>query len=162
MRCATNPCGTLHAPNPRWGCYNYEVIKVKHQMTATQVELKTETQDFIAELVENSYCEEDIYDFIEEQGEDNLVNFYEEYCEFGESHSYDAVDAFVAEFGIQSIAGFEDAYRGEYSSKADYAEQYVTHCYTTDLPGFVEVDWKATFDNMDCVYVDGFVFDTQF
>ena len=42
--------------------------------------------------------------------------------------------AFVAEFGIQSIAGFEDAYRGEYSSKADYAEQYVTDCYTTDLP----------------------------
>lgn len=162
MRCATNPCGTLHSPNPRWGCYNYEVIKVKHQMTATQMELKTETQDFIAELVENSYCEEDIYDFIKEQGEDNLVNYYEEYCELGEEYSYDAVDAFVAEFGIHSIAGFEDAYRGEYASKADYAEQYVTDCYTTDLPGFVEVDWEASFDNMDCVYVDGFVFDTQF
>jgi hypothetical protein len=132
-------------------------------MTATQVELKTETQDFIAELVENSYCEEDIYDFIEEQGEDNLVNYYEDYCELGEEYSYDAVDAFVAEFGIQSIAGFEDAYRGGYSSKADYAEQYVTDCYTTDLPGFVEVDWEATFDNMDCVFTeDGFVFDTQF
>ena len=132
-------------------------------MTATQVELKTETQDFIAELVENSYCEEDIYDFIEEKGEDNLVNYYEDYCELGEEYSYDAVDAFVAEFGIQSIAGFEDAYRGEYSSKADYAELYVTDCYTTDLPGFVEVDWEATFDNMDFVFTDnGFVFDTQF
>ena len=131
-------------------------------MTATQVELKTETQDFITELVENSYAEEDIYDFIEEQGEDNFVSYYEDYCEFGESHSYDAVDAFVAEFGIQSIAGFEDAYRGEYSSKADYAEQFVSDCYCLDIPGFVEIDWEATFDNMDCVYYDGFVFDTQF
>ena len=131
-------------------------------MTAIQVELKTETQDFIAELVENNYFDEDIYDFIKEQGEDNLLNYYEEYCELGEEYSYDAVDAFVAEFGIHSIAGFEDAYRGEYASKADYAEQYVTDCYTTDLPGFVEVDWEASFDNMDCVYVDGFVFDTQF
>lgn len=131
-------------------------------MTATQVELKTETQTFIAELVENNYHDEDIYDFIEEQGEDNLVKYYEDYCELGESHSYDAVDAFVAEFGIHSIAGFEDAYRGEYSSKADYAEQFVSDCYCLDMPAFVEVDWEATFDNMDCVYYDGFVFDTQF
>ena len=132
-------------------------------MTATQVELKTETQDFIAELVENSYCEEDIYDFIEEQGEDNFVNYYEDYCELGEQSSYDAVDAFVAEFGIHSIAGFEDAYRGVYSSKGEYAEQFVTDCYSTDIPSFVEIDWEATFDNMDCVFTeDGFVFDTQF
>lgn len=131
-------------------------------MTATQVELKTETQEFISELVENSYAVEDIYDFIREQGEDNLVNYYEDYCEFGESHSYDAVDAFVAEFGIHSIAGFEDAYQGEWSSKGQYAEQFVTDCYSTDIPSFVEIDWEATFDNMDCVYVDGFVFDTQF
>ena len=131
-------------------------------MTATQVELKTETQEFISELVENSYAVEDIYDFIEEQGEDNFVNYYEDYCEFGEQSSYEAVDAFIEEFGIQSLGGFEDAYQGEWSSKGQYAENYVTDCYTTDLPCFVEVDWEATFDNMDCVYVDGFVFDTQF
>ena len=162
MGCAGCETGTIHSPNPRWGCYNYEVIKVKHQMTATQVELKTETQEFISELVENNYHDEDIYDFIEQYGEDKFVEFYEDYCELGEEYNYEAVDAFIEEFGIQSLGGFEDAYQGEWSSKGQYAENYVTDCYTTDLPGFVEVDWEATFDNMDCVYVDGFVFDTQF
>ena len=79
MRCATNPCGTLHSPNPRWGCYNYEVIKVKHQMTATQIQLKVETEDFITHLLEENYYDEDIYEFINEHGEDNFVEFYEQY-----------------------------------------------------------------------------------
>lgn len=162
MRCATNPCGTLHSPNPRWGCYNYEVIKVEHQMTATQVQFDIEIQGFIDELIENNYCEDDIYDFIDEQGEQNLINYYEEYVKFGEQYSYDAVDAFVAEFGIADIESFEDAYRGAYESKGDYAEQFISDCYAVEIPGFVEIDWEATFNNMDCVYADGFVFDTNY
>lgn len=162
MRCATNPCGTLHPPNPRWGCYNYEVIKVKHQMTATQIQLKVETEDFITYLLEENYHDEDIYEFINEHGEDNFVEYYEQYVELGEENSYGAVDAFIAEFSLQDLDNFEDAYRGEYSSKADYAEQFVSDCYCIDMPSFVEIDWEASFDNMDCIYVDGFVFDTQF
>ena len=112
-------------------------------------------------LEENFYID-DMIAFIQEYGDTAFYAHYDEYVDAGESISYEAVDAFIEEFGIQSLGGFEDAYQGEWSSKGQYAENYVTDCYTTDLPGFVEVDWEATFDNMDCVYVDGFVFDTQF
>jgi len=130
--------------------------------TATQMNLKESTVELINELVNDSYSVEDIYEFIAEQGEDNFVNYYEDYVQYGEGYSYAAVDAFVEEFGIDNIGGFEDSYRGQWDSKEDYAENFVTDCYSIDNPGFVEIDWNATFDNLDCIYVDGFVFDSQF
>jgi len=123
-----------------------------------------ETVTKIEELLEDSYCLEDIVEFIDENSEEDFRKYYEDYVTIGEEYSYGAVDAFIEEFGLYTLTttAFEDAYRGLYDSKADYAEQYVTDCYSVDLPGFVEVDWEATFDNMDEVFCNGYVFNTQF
>jgi Antirestriction protein (ArdA) len=123
-----------------------------------------ETVDKITELLEDSYALEDIVEFIDETSEECFINYYEDYVTLGEEYSYGAVDAFIEEFGLRSFSptAFEDSYRGQYDSKADYAEQYVNDCYSVDLPGFVEVDWEATFDNMDEVFCNGYVFNTQF
>jgi hypothetical protein len=137
-------------------------LKVEKPMTETQVQLKESTVEFINGLVSENYAQDDIYDFIAEYGEDNLVRYYVNYVEIGESYSYEAADIFIEEFGIDNVEQFEDAYRGEWNSKADYAEQFVTDCYSVDFPAFIEIDWENTFDNLDCVYVNGFVFDTQF
>lgn len=138
-------------------------LKVEKPMTETQVQLKESTVEFIAELILENYAQDDIYDFIAEYGEDNLVQYYVKYVEIGESQSYRAADIFIEEFGIDNVEKFEDSFRGGgYVSKGDYAEQFVTDCYCINLPTFVEIDWETTFDNLDCVYVDGFVFDTQF
>ena len=138
-------------------------LKVEKPMIETQEQLKESTVEFIDELVSENYAQDDIYDFIAEHGEDNLTQYYVKYVEIGESYSYRAIDIFIEEFGIDNIEKFEDAFRGSrYASKADYAEQFVTDCYCIDLPTFIEIDWETTFDNLDCVYVDGFVFDTQF
>ena len=112
-------------------------------------------------LGENFYID-DMIVFIQEYGDTTFFNHYDEYVEVGESISYEAVDAFIEEFGVDCLGGFEDAYCGEWSSKADYAENFVSDCYCLDLPNFVEVDWENTFDNLDCVYSNGFVFNTQF
>ena len=137
-------------------------LKVERPMSETQVQLKESTVEFINGLVSENYAQDDIYDFIAEYGEDNLVRYYVNYVEIGESYSYEAADIFIEEFGIDNVEQFEDAYRGEWNSKADYAEQFVTDCYSIDFPAFIEIDWENTFDNLDCVYVNGFVFDTQF
>ena len=115
--------------------------------------------------IAENYCLDDMIDFINEYGADNFYNLYEDYCEMGEQSSYDAVDAFIEEFGIHTFnaSKFEDAYRGQWDSKAQYAENYVTDCYSVELPCFVEVDWEATFDNMNEVFTaKGYVFNTQF
>ena len=131
-------------------------------MPAIEVNIKESTVEFIKELVDNNFYDEDIYEFIGEHGEDNLVKYYEDYCDLGEEYSYDAVDAFVEYFGLDQLQGFQDSYRGAWSSKGEYVENFVNDCYTTDMPGFLEIDWESSFDNLDCVYEGGFVFDTQF
>lgn len=123
------------------------------------------TANKIEELIAESYCLDDIVEFIEANSEEDFCNLYEEYVNVGEQYSYGAVDAFIEEFGLQSFTAtcFEDAYRGQWESKADYAENYVTDCYSIDLPGFLEIDWEATFDNLDVTITEnGYVFDTQF
>ena len=124
-----------------------------------------ETVDVIEELIAESYCLEDIVEFIDANSEADFCNFYEEYVTVGEEYSYGAVDAFIEEFGLHSFtsSGFEDAYRGQYDSKADYAESYVSDCYVVDLPSFLEIDWEASFNNLDVVFSsNGYVFDNQF
>ena len=124
-----------------------------------------ETVDVIEELIAESYCLEDIVEFIDANSEADFCNFYEEYVTVGEEYSYGAVDAFIEEFGLHSFtsSGFEDAYRGQNDSKADYAESYVSDCYVVDLPSFLEIDWEASFNNLDVVFSkDGYVFDNQF
>jgi len=124
-----------------------------------------ETVDKIEELLADSYSLEDIVEFIDENSEANFRSYYQNYVEIGEEYSYEAVDAFIDQFGIHSLVGdnFQDAYRGQYDSKADYAESYVSDCYVVDLPSFLEIDWEASFDNMDVVFSsNGYVFDTQF
>jgi hypothetical protein len=124
-----------------------------------------ETVTKIEELLEDSYALEDIINFIDENSEEDFRKYYEDYCSIGEEISYEAVDAFIEEFGLQSFtqSNFEDAYRGQWESKAQYAENYVSDCYVVDLPGFLEIDWEASFDNLDVTITeDGYVFDNQF
>ena len=122
-----------------------------------------ETVNVIEELVADSYSLEDIVEFIDANSEEDFRNFYEDYVTTGEEYSYGAVNAFIEEFGIDNIGSFVDAYRGEWESKAQYAENYVSDCYSVDLPSFLEIDWEATFDNLDVtISFDGYVFDTQF
>ena len=124
-----------------------------------------ETVTKIEELLEDSYALEDIEEFIDTNSEADFRTYYEDYVVVGEEYSYGAVDAFIEEFGLHSFtsSGFEDAYRGQYDSKADYAESYVSDCYVVDLPSFLEIDWEASFENLDVVFSsNGYVFDNQF
>lgn len=124
-----------------------------------------ETVDKIDELLEDSYSLEDIVEFIDANSEADFRTYYEEYVVVGEEYSYGAVDAFIEEFGLHVFtqSNFQNAHRGQYDSKADYAEQYTSDVYCVELPSFVEVDWEATFDNLDVTITeDGYVFNTQF
>jgi hypothetical protein len=124
-----------------------------------------ETVDVIEELIADSYALEDIVNFIDNNSEAEFRSYYQTYVETGEEYSYEAVDAFIEEFGLHSLVGdnFQNSYRGQYDSKADYAESYVSDCYVVDLPSFLEIDWEASFNNLDVVFSkDGYVFDNQF
>ena len=135
-------------------------------MTATVVTYPANVQQKIDELVEENYALDDIVDFIDVYGNDNFLEFYEEYVQQGEDYSYDAVDAFVDEFGIDAIGHFTDAYYGEYDSEVDFAEQYMLDVHNFNAENVpVVVDWQATWDTnlrYDFSYVRGFVFNNNY
>ena len=81
-----------------------------------------------------------------------------------EDYSTDAVRAFIECFGGISLEGFQDSYQGE-MSEADFAQQFTEDCYGVDVPTFVEVDWQATWENLeryDYSEQDGFIFAYNF
>ena len=113
--------------------------------------LSADVQGDITEMVnENGYPLSDICDFIEQYGVQAYSDgYYVTWCELTEQGATnEAIEAFAEEFGIYCLEGFEDAYRGEYESQADFAEQYTNDCYTdtTFLPSWVVIDWQATWD----------------
>ena len=81
-----------------------------------------------------------------------------------EDYSADAVRAFIECFGDVSLEGFQDSYQGEMTG-AEFAQQFVEDCWCLDVPTFVEVDWQATWENLerrDFSEQDGFIFSTCF
>ncbi len=59
------------------------------------------------------------------------------------------------EYGIDSDmtdTWMDDHYHGEWSSEAEYAENLVSDCFTTDIPDFVEIDWDETANNLSDDY----------
>ena len=81
-----------------------------------------------------------------------------------EDYSVDAIRAFIECFGDGSLEGFTDSYQGE-MSWAEFAQQLTENCWCMDLPGFVEIDWQATWENLeryDYSEQDGFIFCCNF
>ena len=126
--------------------------------------LSTATVEKIDELLEDNYALDDILEFIDQYSEEDFVSYYEAYVDQGEEIGYDVVDAFINENGIDNVEHAQDAYRGQYDSEADFAEEFTTEIHG-EMPSFVVIDWQATWDTnltYDFDFVDGFVFDRNF
>ena len=165
-------------------CYHTSMEKQNNTQTTQMIALQTNIQPValtpdnymtevsdtvsskIKELIEDSFYLDDMLDFINEHGDDNFVQYYDDYVEHGESHSYDAVDAFIEEFGIQEVERFKDAYYGQFDSEEQFAQQYVDDMYPNnlwDLP--VVIDWTATWESNlyhDFAFNNGYVFNKNY
>ena len=81
-----------------------------------------------------------------------------------EDYDADAIRAFIECFGGVDLEGFRDSYQGEMSG-AEFAQQFAEDCYDVHVPSFVEVDWQASWENLeryDFSEQDGFIFSCTF
>ena len=108
----------------------------------------------IQELLEEVTDEKLALEFIEEYGEKDFAEYYEQYETLVEEYDQWLVDAYVDDYGTNGIEYFEDAYQGEYDSVAEFAEQIVTDCgyINNNIPSWVEIDWQATWENLSYDY----------
>ena len=140
-----------------------DTIKIGQDVEMT--EYSDETIELIDELVADGNDHDVLENFIEEHGESNFNDYIEEYLQAIDEHGEDAIAAFLDIFNIEDIGNFTDAYQGEYESGAEFAESLVSDCYSMDMPSWVEVDWKATWDNSlsyDYSESDGHIFNNNF
>ena len=107
------------------------------------------TQEFIKDN-EDSYYIDDMLEFIQEHGEANFVEFYDDYIIYAEklgSDGYAILDAFISLMGgFNDIDKAEEVYRGEYRSDAAFAEDYYEEI-GFDIPSELVIDWDATWNS---------------
>ena len=128
-----------------------------------------ETQTQIEEFLENTwnYDEDELVDFIEEHGEEKFKLYFEEYADMVDDIGNDVVSAFLNVFDIESVSSCRDAYMGCYESGAEFAQQLAEDCCEVprDMSSWIEIDWKASWDNLDYDYVEsdnGHIFSQNF
>jgi hypothetical protein len=122
--------------------------------------LAPETVTQIDNFVESQYDLGCILEWIDENGEDNFAEYYEEYVELGEENGYEAVDAFIRENDVSDIKYFTDAYIGEYDSPYRMAQDYFDG-ETDRLDYRISIDWEETSEYLlqhDVDRVDDFYF----
>ena len=133
-------------------------------------QMKEETRELLDEYNE-IYCWEynDMVDFIKKYGETEFLTYYETYHRLVDENGQDVVDQFAEYFDIDSIEHFEESYQGEYSSGAEFAQTIAEDCgyvrsYQGDLPSWIEIDWKASWDNLSYDYteINGHIFSNNF
>ena len=101
--------------------------------------------DQIEDLLDQDFDLQAMIEFIDENNEDDFYHFYEDYVSAGEAIGYEAVDAYVAEYGFSECDTMEERYQGHYQSTADFAEHFFTEMGEY-IPDAIVVDWEATWD----------------
>jgi hypothetical protein len=107
------------------------------------------TQEFIKDN-EDSYAMDDMLEFIQEHGEADFVEFYDDYIIYSEKlgrNGYEIIDAFVELMGgFHDIDKAAENYQGEYSTDAKFAEDYYEQM-GIDIHGDLVIDWEATYES---------------
>ena len=114
-------------------------------------------------LLEDGHDEDEMKEFIETHGNSDFMCYYEDYARMVDEYDQETVDAFLAEFDLMDVEHLQDAYYGQYSSEAEFAENFVTDMgYAQhDMPYWIAIDWEKTWDDglsWDYTFNNGYVF----
>ena len=132
-----------------------ELIKKDTIKIGEDLEMTDSVTELFNELVDDGHDADDLQAFIDEYGKSQFVDYIEEYLQAVDEYNEEVVESFLEIFDIDSIGSLSDSYQGQYDSGAEFAQSIVNDCYTMDMPSWVEVDWKATWDNLDYDYTEG-------
>jgi len=114
----------------------------------------------IFEILEDTGASKsDLYDYLEEQGIDEL-EFFDKYQEMMENYDEGAVKAFLSMYSVSDLHAFEEAYEGHYDDVRDFVENYL-EMLGENIPSWIVVDYEATWNasiRFDYNEEDGYYF----
>ena len=128
-----------------------------------------ETQTQIEEFLENTFGwdEDELVAFVERFGEEKFKLYFEEYADMVDDIGIQVVESFLDNFDIADVSNCRDAYMGQYESGAEFAQSIAEDCgdVPRNMSSWIEIDWKASWDNLDYDYVEsdnGHIFSQNF
>ena len=113
--------------------------------------------ELFEELVADGNDADDLQAFIDKYGKSQFSDYIEEYLQAIDESNEEAVESFLEIFSIEDIGYFTDAYQGQWDSGAEFAQNLAEDCCEVprDMSGWIEIDWKASWDNLDYDYTEG-------
>ena len=134
-----------------------ELIKKDTIKIGEDLEMTDSVTELFNELVDDGHDADDLQAFIDEYGKSQFVDYIEEYLQAIEEYNEEVVESFLEIFDIESIGSLSESYQGQYDSGAEFAEQLAQDCCDVprDMSGWIEIDWKASWDNLDYDYTEG-------
>jgi hypothetical protein len=105
----------------------------------------SEHLEAILEMLEDTGASKsDLYDYLEEQGVDEL-EFFDKYQELNENYDEGAVKAFLSMYSVSDLHHFEECYEGEFDRVEDFVENYLENL-GEEIPSWIVVDYEATWN----------------
>ena len=134
-----------------------ELIKKDTIKIGEDLEMTDSVTELFNELVDDGHDADELQAFIDEYGKSQFVDYIEEYLQAVDEYDEEVVESFLEIFDIESIGSLSESYQGQYDSGAEFAEQLAQDCCEVprDMSGWIEIDWKASWDNLDYDYTEG-------
>ena len=135
-----------------------ELIKKDTIKIGEDVEMTDSVTELFNELVDDGNDADDLQAFIDEYGKSQFVDYIEEYLQAVDEYNEEVVESFLEIFDIDSIGNLSESYQGQYDSGAEFAEQLARDCCDIrdeHISSWIEIDWKASWDNLDYDYTEG-------
>ena len=134
-----------------------ELIKKDTIKIGEDLEMTDSVTELFNELVDDGHDADELQAFIDEYGKSQFVDYIEEYLQAVDEYHEEVVESFLEIFDIESIGSLSESYQGQYDSGAEFAEQLAQDCCEVprDMSGWIEIDWKASWDNLDYDYTEG-------
>ena len=144
-----------------------ELIKKDTIKIGEDLEMTDSVTELFNELVDDGHDADELQAFIDEYGKSQFVDYIEEYLQAVDEYDEEVVESFLEIFDIESIGSLSDSYQGQYDSGADFAQNLAEDCCMVprEMSGWIEIDWKASWDNLDYDYVEcsnGHIFSQNF
>ena len=134
-----------------------ELIKKDTIKIGEDVEMTDSVTELFNELVDDGHDADDLQAFIDEHGKSKFVDYIEEYLQAIDEYNEEVVESFLEIFSIEDICNLSESYQGQYDSGAEFAEELARDCcdIPRDMSSWIEIDWKASWDNLDYDYTEG-------
>jgi hypothetical protein len=137
----------------------YELEEVLSVLDYFGEEYQENLKEIFEELENTGALKEELYDYLEEQGIDEL-GYFEQYQELMSNNDEDAVNAFLSLYSVSDLHAFEEAYEGHYDRVEDFVENYL-EMLGENIPSWIVVDYEATWNaslRFDYNEEDGYYF----